>query len=172
MGNNSSIGITNDDNSAMVTSRTETRENAAVQIVDASQTSRSGADDEIEAKISNEPLQEDAEVASLRYRQADKKIASEKDRSSLNPFPVQLHCFLLDASKTNNCLAKWVDNESSFCIDRKHNDLPMLLERHFGCNKYRSLRRQLNLYGFKLNDQYVLVYSFRDRSRNLIVWIV
>ena len=68
-------------------------------------------------------------------------------------FPFVLHSFITAISeKHEDRMVAWTDDGKSFHINRNHQQLPALLQRYFGHDKYESLRRQLNIYGFKMNN--------------------
>lgn len=82
-------------------------------------------------------------------------------------FPFVLHSFLTEnhfddkdgRDKGDGFIVKWVVSRDSnsdgdtteFAINRNHAKLPALLKKYFGHEKYESIRRQLNMYDFRMN---------------------
>lgn len=96
---------------------------------------------------SDVPVLEDSKA---RIQKNNSKLKRNKDECQYQ-FPFLLHNFVTEISqKTNNEIVKWADDGESFFMDRSHPDLPSLLKKFFGHDKHESLRRQLNMYGFKL----------------------
>ena len=73
-------------------------------------------------------------------------------------FPETLYCILNDIK--NEGTISWMDDGKGFCVHNPHTFTQNLLPQHTGQNiQFSSFRRQLNLYGFRMNKTSRIYYN-------------
>ena len=73
-------------------------------------------------------------------------------------FPETLYCILNDIK--NERTISWMDDGKGFCVHNPHTFTQNLLPQHTGQNiQFSSFRRQLNLYGFRMNKTSRIYYN-------------
>jgi MRG/HSF-type DNA-binding len=68
-------------------------------------------------------------------------------------FPVLLHKFISECSKSDPDIVQWNTTRSAFNVEIHHPKLSVLLLQYFQHGNYQSLRRMLNYHGFQRDEE-------------------